>query len=251
MKVNYPLRNRHSHTRLKRIFALVVIFIIGAFFFKLFEGPIVKVISPIWRAENSFSQFLRDKAALISSRLALVEENANLKEKISSLESALAISRQAGERQIPEDQIGVATILARPPETPYDILIVDMAQQSGVKVGSKVSTSEGAPIGVVAEVFGQEAKIKLFSTVKEETHAVLERHSVPVVLVGTGGGNFKIILPRDVAVEKEDRIISLDETSHLLAVVEDIKSQPTDSFKEVLAKSPINIFGLRFVIINH
>jgi len=34
-----------------------------------------------------------------------------------------------------------------------------------------------------------------------------------------------------------------------LAVVEDIRLQPTDSFKEVLAKSPTNIFTLRFVFI--
>ena len=89
----------------------------------------------------------------------------------------------------------------------------------------------------------------LFSTNGRETNAVLERDSVPVVLVGRGGGSFKITLPRDVLVEKGDRILSPDITSRLLAAVEDISISSTDSFQEVLARSPINIFTVRFVFV--
>ncbi len=150
-----------------------------------------------------------------------------------------------------ENQIGretrMAMVLSRPPQTPYDVVIVDIGNDSSVAVGHQVLLPEGLPVGKVSEILGSQAKVKLFSAVGEETQATLERHNVPVSLRGAGGGNFTINLPRDVAVEKEDRIISSE--SSLLAVVEDITIRPTDSFKEVLAKSPTNIFSLRFVII--
>lgn len=227
MKANYLLKNRHGHPRLRRLAILLAILICGAFVFSFFEGPVISVISPFWKVENF----------LFNSRKALLEENAMLKERLIELE------RQKGR------DTSLATVLARPPQTPYDIVIVDIGSHASVYVGSKVLLPEGEPIGLVFEVLGKQAKVKLFSTVEEETDAVLERHSVPVVLVGAGGGSFKITLPRDVAVEKGDRILSADEGSHLLAVVEDISIRATDSFKEILAKSPVNIFALRFVLI--
>src|SRR3989339_757666 len=101
-----------------------------------------------------------------------------------------------------------------------------------------LSLPEGPILGVVSEVFSKSAKVKLFSASGEETNAVLERNSVPVTLVGGGGGNFKLTLPRDIAIEKGDRILSPDITSRPLATVGEISVRPTDSFKEVLAKSP-------------
>ena len=70
-----------------------------------------------------------------------------------------------------------------------------------------------------------------------------------VTLVGVGAGNFKITIPRDVVVESGDRILSADVSSHLLAVVGEVNMSSTDSFKEVLAKTPANIFALRFVFV--
>ena len=70
-----------------------------------------------------------------------------------------------------------------------------------------------------------------------------------MTLEGAGGGNFKLVLPRETEVEAGDRILSADISSRLLAVVGDVVMKPTDSFKEVLAISPVNIFGIHFVLI--
>ena len=104
-------------------------------------------------------------------------------------------------------------------------------------------------MGTVSEVFPKSAKVKLFSASGDETNAILERHNVPVTLIGAGGGNFRFELPRDMIVETGDRILSSDIAARHLATVGDVSVRPTDSFKEVLAKSPINIFALRFVFV--
>lgn len=236
----------------------MAILIAGAVVFSLLDMTVVSLASPVWRAENVIIRNFRNGATFVSSQKALIEENTRLKERLSSLElDFLTISKEriqentllelVGRRR--EPNMVVAAVLTRPPQTPYDVIIIDAGFNESVMAGSKVSLPEGPALGIVSEVFSQSAKVKLFSASGEETNAVLERNEVPVTLVGTGGGNFRVTLPRDIAAEKGDRILSADMTSRLLAVVEEISVRPTDSFKEVLANSPTNIFSIRFVFV--
>ena len=82
---------------------------------------------------------------------------------------------------------------------------------------------------------------------KAKTNAVLERGLVPVILEGAGGGNFRLILQRDMAVEVGDKILSPGISPQILGIVGDVRLSPTDAFKEVLVRSPVNIFALTFV----
>lgn len=258
MKVNYLPKNRFRHPHFKRILVLVAIFVSGAVVFSFFDTAIISLISPVWRAENVVIRNLHNGLALFYSQQSLVAENAMLKEKLYTLETEmLALSMGRTQEDVLLELLGrkgksavvVAAVLTRPPQTPYDVIIIDAGSKESIAVGSQVSLPEGPILGIVSEVFPQSAKVKLFSTSGEEISATLERNSVPVTLIGTGGGNFRLTLPRDMAVERGDRILSPDIASHLLAVVGEVSVEPTDSFKEVLAKSPTNIFGLRFVFI--
>ena len=236
----------------------MVIFMSGAIIFSLFDAAIISIISPIWKTENVITRSLENGVTFFSSRNALVRENTLLKERLSSLETEIlslsslrdqedTLLALLGRKQ--ENNIVAATVLTHPPQTPYDIIIIDAGSNASIALGAEVSLPEGPILGVVSEVFSRRAKVRLFSASGEETNAILERNNVPVTLVGAGGGNFKFIIPRDIAVEKEDRILSADIASRLLAVVEDISVRSTDSFKEVLARSPANIFVLRFVFV--
>ncbi|MDZ4206040.1 MAG: rod shape-determining protein MreC [Patescibacteria group bacterium] len=229
MKANYLPKNRLRHPYLRRILALVAIFIFGAVVFVFFNATVISIFSPIWKAKNVITT--GNEIPSISKERT--QENILLE--------------LVGRRQEPD--MVVASVLTRPPQTPYDVIIIDAGSNESITIGSEVSLPEGPILGVVSEVFSKSAKVKLFSASGEKTNAVLERNNVPVTLIGTGGGNFKLALPRDVAIEKGDRILSPDITSRLLATVGEVSVRPTDSFKEVLAKSPTNIFSLRFVFI--
>ena len=258
MKVNYLQKNRLGHPYLRRILLLVAIFAFGAFILSFLDEAILSAVSPIWKAENIVTRNLQSAANFFGSRKALLEENAVLKEKLSSLEmKILSMSggqsqenmfrELAGRRQ--ESDAMVAAVLIRPPQTPYDVIIIDAGSDESVTIGSEVFLPEGPLLGMVFEVFPKTAKVKLFSASGEKTNAILERNNVPVTITGNGGGNFSINLARGVDIEIEDRILSSDISARLLAVVEDISVRPTDSFKEALAKSPVNIFNLRFVFV--
>jgi cell shape-determining protein MreC len=216
MKANYLLKNKSRFPYLKGILILMAVFLSGVAVFYLFDSIIISAMAPIWKTKNII---------------------------ISGENVIPIIDRQT------ESGLIIATVLTHPPQTPYDVLIIDAGSNDSVTLDSLVSLPEGPVVGVISEVFSKKAKVTLLSTNGEETNAILERNNVPVTLVGVGGGNFKVVLPRDVAVEKGDRILSRDIASRLLAVVEDINIRPTDSFKEVLARSPLNIFSLRFVFV--
>ena len=216
MKENYLPKNRLRNPHFGKILFLGVIFVLGAVVLHFFRGTLISIVSPIWKAKN----------IIVSG------------ENVTPI-----IDRQT------ESGLIVATVLTYPPQTPYDVIIIDAGSNDSIMLGSEVSLPEGPILGVISEVFPRNAKVKLFSSSGKETNAVLERNNIPVTLVGTGGGNFSFSLPRDIAIENGDRILSSDVTARLLAVVGEISVQPTDSFKEVLAYSPTNIFGLRFVFV--
>jgi len=194
-----------------------------------FDTAIISIVSPIWKVKN----VMTTGNEVLSISKEQTQENILLE--------------LVGRKQ--KSNMVVAAVLTHPPQTPYDVIIIDAGSNESITIGSEVSLPEGPILGVVSEVFSKRAKVKLFSASGEETNAILERNNVPIILVGTGGGNFRLTLPRDIAIEKGDRILSPDITSRLLATVGEVSVRPTDSFKEVLAKGPTNIFALRFVFI--
>lgn len=229
MKVNYLPKSRLRHPYLRRILVLVAIFISGAVIFSFFDAAIISIVSPIWKVKN----IITTGNEILSISPEQTQENILLE--------------LVGRKQ--ESSMVVAAVLTHPPQTPYDVIIIDAGSNESITIDSQVSLPEGPILGVVSEVFAKSAKVKLFSASGEETNAVLERNNVPVILIGTGGGNFRLALPRDIAIEKGDRILSPNIVSRPLATVVDVSIRPTDSFKEVLAKSPTNIFTLRFVFV--
>jgi hypothetical protein len=66
-------------------------------------------------------------------------------------------------------------------------------------------------------------------------------------LVGRGGGNFEMILPRDLVVANEATVVLPGITPYVVAVVETILTDPRDSYQKALLASPINIFELNLV----
>lgn len=258
MKVNYLPKNKLRYPYFRRTLILILIFIFGTVIFSFLDTIIISTVSPAWKTENVVIRNLQNWTAFFNSQEKLWEENTTLKEKVSSLElTVLSLSRGqtqedillklAGRKQEPNAII--ATVLTHPPQTPYDIIIIDAGSNDSVTLGSRVTLPEGPVLGTVSEIFPKSAKVNLFSSSGNKTNAILERGNVPITLVGTGGGNFKIDLPHYIAVEKQDRILSASITSHLVAIVGDVNVKPTDSFKEVLAKSPTNIFNIRFVFV--
>ncbi|MDO8424223.1 MAG: rod shape-determining protein MreC [bacterium] len=256
--MNYLPKNRSRNTRYRIALSLAAVFILSATTFYFLSGVIISAASPLWIVENRVTRSLASGVEIFRSRQALLSENTRLKDRLSSLELELSSRPPAQEennallellgRRAESGGIA-ASVLVRPPQTPYDIILIDAGQNDGVTLGSEVTLAEGPVLGKVSELFPGSAKARLFSSAGEKTNAVLERSGLAITLEGAGGGNFKVVVPRETPVEMGDRILSADIFSRLLAVVEEVEIEQTDSFKRVLARGPVNLFNMRFVII--
>lgn len=258
MRTNYHQRNKAGTTKWRTAIVVVVVFVIVFYLLSLIRLPLVSMASPFWKAENKTTQSLANVFSFLRSKNDLVRENQELKLALQSREAErLAyIGWQERETELldllgrrGENEGVIASVIAHPPQSPYDVLIVDAGASDGVVVGDRVRMPEGPLLGIVAEVSSGNSKVRLFSSSGNETNAVLERNNDSVVLVGSGGGMFTLSLPRDVEVEPGDRILSADMSAGFLAIVGDVSLKPTDSFKVVKAKGPTSIFNTRFVLI--
>jgi hypothetical protein len=66
-------------------------------------------------------------------------------------------------------------------------------------------------------------------------------------IVGRGGGNFEMIIPRDFIILKGDEVVLPGIVPYVVGIVETIISDPRDSFTKALLVSPVNIQELKFV----
>ena len=256
--MNYLLRSKRTPYG-TRIVQIVAVFLAGFLLFTFLKGPLVSLISPLWRGENiltrsagNFFQYWRTKGGLISENESLKNKVSSLTLQVSALDASLA-GRQSLEtlfnRKLSQNEV-VASVLTRPPQSPYDLFVIDAGASDGVKVGDKVKLPEGALLGTVSDVFTHSAKVKLFTSAGVKTPGILERGGIPVELLGRGAGNFRVEVPRETSVMPGDKILSAEANATLVGIVEGVEAKPTDAFKTVLAASPASIFTIRFVTVS-
>jgi cell shape-determining protein MreC len=153
----------------------------------------------------------------------------------------------------------LSAILSKPNQSVYDTLVIDTGAREGIQAGDIVFALGNAPIGRVSLVYANSSKVILFSSSGEKTQAVIAgkparnaTHSVAggnvfLEIVGRGGGNFEMIIPKDFTLTKGDQVVLPGIFPYVLGVVETIISDPRDPFVKALLTSPVNIQELKFV----
>lgn len=205
----------------------------------------------------------RENEARTLNYNSILSENENLKAILGRLPA------QAGKNE--KINMVLSVILAKPDQSLYDTLVIDAGAKQGIKTGDTVFALGDVPIGRVNLVYENSAKVILFSNAGEKTQVIIPTPSfsspkgetnalsplgrvreglggdVFVEIIGRGGGNFEMILPRDLVLQKGDQVVMPGINPYVLAVVETIVSDPRDPFSKALLTSPVNIQELKFV----
>lgn len=258
MKTTFRPRSSAKGADTKRLFLVVGVLVAAILIFLFARSLIIRAVSPVWSAQNWLSTEMRSLAGLVRSKESLAAENEQLKQRLSVYDELLSSYRALessrdellGAFGRPGGAPGIAAgVLVHPPQTAYDLLMIDAGESEGIREGSRVSLPEGGALGLVEDVFARESQVSLYTSGGRSTSAVLERGNVPVVLLGKGGGSFDIEVPREVDIAEGDRIFLPGLRSELVAVVRKIEVEPTDSAKHVTASGVANITSIRFVIV--
>ena len=70
------------------------------------------------------------------------------------------------------------------------------------------------------------------------------------VAVGRGGGQYEAQLSRDVKVVEGDVVVSPSLNDKAFGIVTGVLSDPTQPFETVLFAPPVNVYQLRWVLVN-
>lgn len=258
----HQFRDKKQINQRKKIIKIIIIFII--FLILAFSG-IMKSFShlfnfigkPAWEVKkttsedvNNLSYLTRTKSSLLKENEQLIQENSDL--KILMVDYQILkdenekLKELLGNINVKSDFI-LAGILVKPNQSPYDTLIIDVGQNNGVSVGSKVYVGGIVPVGEIKETYSKTSLVELYSNPNKITNGVIEGSNINIELIGRGGGNFEILVPIDLVIYNGTTITLPGIKSEIIAIAEEEISEPTDPIKKIILRSPINIQNQKWV----
>ena len=257
------LRPHSKHKNLQKAFVLAItLFLILFFFLKIPYAPhilkeyVFLLARPLWNGGSALTDEAKGIFGELIPREALLFENEELKEKARELDGikiALRALEQEnselkellGRRDLEKESV-LGAVLVRPSQTPYDIFIIDVGRDHGIEAGNLAVFGETV-LGRVIEVFEHESKIQLFSTPGLATNVLIGNENIQAEVYGRGGGNFYIDLDRDVEVFQDEIIMLPGIEGLVLGVVGEIRQKPADASKQILFKTPVNIYEIKWM----
>ncbi len=183
---------------------------------------------------------------LLEQNNALINENQTLIQKTASLEALLGSATDETAKRAGEILAGV---VARPPESPYDVLVLAQGSQAGVAIGQEAYGAGGVPIGVVSSVTSDFSRVTLFSSWGMDVHGWIGSATLPLTIQGVGGGSLIASISRAANIAVGD-IVSVPGPGALpIGKVVRIDSDPS-SPSVVLRIMPIlNPFSITWVVL--
>lgn len=216
------------------------------------------VLYPLYVAKNSVTDGLNASSYLFQSKESLAEENGRLKDTIDAL-LVESYSRNALREENdhlksvllrnPDRPFLLARVLAVPGEVPYDTLLIDVGQNTGITPGMHVFVDGDFLIGEVTQVFARSAIVTLLSSHGNELPVRFSASGTPGVAYGMGGGNFSMVLPKTIPVNIGDIVEVPQLTPTYLGVIGAVVEDDTSSLQYVYFRLPFNVSALRYVYI--
>ena len=188
-------------------FALIAIFYFRVSIFNLLSSASHLIFRPVFILKNNTKEIFSSWSSALRFKNSLLNENESFKSKLAENDALLLNYysildeniklKEILERKNEKDKMLLSAILGKQNQSLYDTLIIDVGSNHGVKEGDLVFALGQTPIGRIALLYPNSSKVILFSNSGVKTEVVIENRDIFVEIVGRGGGNFEMILPRD------------------------------------------------------
>lgn len=235
------------------VFALLVFLI---FVLRLAApGLLARLATPLWQAGDALAGaaavaiplesragLLEDRERLARENEALLNQNAALAARVTDLERLLG-----GRTEAPGGIL--AGVLARPPVSPYDVLILDRGAEAGIAEGDRVLGPGGAPVGIITQTGTGSARATLYSEPGRITEAWLGAERIPVRLVGASAGAFDAELPGTAGALVGDGVYVPGPGALPLGIVSAVITDPSSPTVTLRIRPAANPFSLTWVTI--
>ncbi len=257
MKVNY----RHSSTK-KHVVRILILggVVIGLLFLarSFFIGGASTANNSVYRSTNWFGD-------LASTMPLYFKEKSELQNQIHELEARLgsAISSKRTIDGLVAENIRLrslvsasssprvlANVIGRPPQLPYDALLIDSGADKDIKENAVVYFDRDQAIGVVTAVYPQSALVALITSPGVESSVYVIGPDIYTTAVGVGGGVLQVNVPQGVALARGNLVLVPALGEGIYGEIAEIVSVPTEPVQYGFVTTDIPIQQLRTVTVS-
>lgn len=183
-----------------------------------------------------------DRERLMRELEAARLENATLTARARDLERLLG-NRTEGSGGI------LAGVLARPPVSPYDVLIVDQGTSSGVRVGATALGPGGIPVGIVTSADTGTSRVTFYSASGQATEGWAGETRIPVKLTGRGAGTFDAEIPGTAGAAVGDQVYVPGPGALPIGSIVEVVTDPSSPSVVLHIRPYVNPFSITWVTI--
>lgn len=249
-------RNSYLGSGASGVFALVVVIVVVVLVAIRFllPGVFTAIASPLWSIGGGLSGVTANGSAFFGDKAKLAGENAQLRASNTALgnENRILLERAADIEKLvgtstPEGVRIAAGVLARPPVSPYDTLIIAGGKSAGMTLKNVVFGPGNVPIGTLSVVTDASATVTLFSAPGRITSGWAGDKRIPLSLTGVGGGAFKAQVPRDAGIITGDIVYVPGPGALPIGNVVHVDTNPSNPESVIQIQPALNLFSLTWV----
>jgi cell shape-determining protein MreC len=188
--------------------------------------------------------------------VALNVEQGSIQSVVSQNEDLLAMlgrSAAVGSSTASSSKVNGAhilgAVLVRPPMAAYDEIIIDAGSDDGIMAGARVYAPGNVLIGTTTDVLSQTSKVTLFSSPGQQYPVLIGSSHIPATSVGRGGGQYEADVPQASKIDQGDIVSDSSLSDSAFGIVTTVLANPADPFETVLFAPPVNIYQLRWVLV--
>ncbi len=232
----------------KFIISLVICFFIFWFLFswiKKFRGVSAPIYSDVVSLALESKQSLVKKVTALQS--SLDAQSASLSTLASLQKENEDLKKELGR----EDHVSgtLARVVVPPNRSIYDTLVLDVGDSHNIAVGQKVYAFGAIALGTISQVSENSSVVLLYSSPNRETVGSVSGSDLNITLIGRGSGEYEVRMPRDIAFSEGSVITDQSLALYPIATIQKIITDPRDPFQRLLAKAPVNLQTLKWVVV--
>ena len=217
------------------------------FFWHVFT-PIFHSADALSARTHSFLNSFSDATALASKNEQLASENAALASENQTLTQKLSDISALSDSQKVSTGI-LAGVVARPPESPYDTLVVAAGSNAGVTLGQEAFGAGNVPVGVVSSVLTDFSRVTLFSAPGTNTAGRVGRDNLPLTIFGAGAGAMNASVARSAGITVGDKVFVPGPGMFPIGIVVRVDSNSSSPSVTLRIQSALNIFSISWVML--
>lgn len=204
--------------------------------------------APVFGAADGLSAKSHEIFSSFGDTAALVIENDALKDANAALanENQMLLERVEAQGALSGTGI-IAGVIARPPTSPYDTLVLSEGANAGVVLGMEAFGQGGVPLGVVSEVLADFSRVTLFSSPNISIEGWLGRKMLPVTLHGAGAGALRADIARLAGANVGDTVYVPGPGALPIAAITRIDSDSSSPVATLYVQGTLNPFSVTWV----